>query len=361
MFRKLFLLLLSYIFLHQTIAFADELNAPPTYKIGVILGLTGPAATWSKNSLRGLELAQDEVNQAGGVKGRKFELLVEDSKTEPSHSVTAYQKLVKIDGVRIIVGDIWAHLTNAIHPLSERDKVVLISPTVSDDSPELKGSYFFTMGHRVGSVKAAVASFFKLNPSIRRAGIFCYDNSWGHAYSKMWRAVAAQNGVEIVDEICAFQFGSEHRAAIAKFRQKKIDLVIAAEWTDQIARTMREQKLEAKLLGTSNITEALFVRSSDGDLVEGAYFTDWRPDEIFRTKFINRFGEEPILESQNSYEIIRSIAKALSISDVEIAESLRKVRYQGVDGLIDFSDGAFGNKSEGHLLQVKQGKIIPVK
>lgn len=102
-------------------------------KIGVILGLTGAANVWSENARMGLEMARNEINASGGVKGQKIELLFEDSKTEAAQSVAAYHKLVNIDKVKIIVGDIWAHLTNALVPLTEANRVILITPTVPDD------------------------------------------------------------------------------------------------------------------------------------------------------------------------------------------------------------------------------------
>ena len=329
-----------------------------SYKIGVILGLTGAASTWSENARMGMELARDEINDAGGVNGHKIELIFEDSKTEAKQSVAAYKKLVNVDKVKIVVGDIWAHLTKALLPLANKDRVILIAPTVADDSEEMQGDYFFTMGHRVSSVHNAVDKFFKINKEVRRVGILCFDNSWGRAYLKMWREVAAENNVEVVDEVCSFGFGDDHRSDITRFRSKKVDAVIAAEWTDQVIRMMNEQKLNAKLLGTSNVTEALKVRNPQSDLMNGTYFTDWRPSNEFIEHFKKKFGKEPMLEADNSYEIFRSIAKALASSDGDMLTAFRKVKYEGVGGLIDFSTGMSANKGIGRLYQVKNRNVV---
>lgn len=338
-----------------------QAEPPEPYKIGVVLGLTGAARTWAESSRRGLELAQTEINQAGGINGRRLELLFEDSRTEPSGSVAGYNKLVKVHGVRVVIGDIWAHLINAILPLAQRDQVLLIAPTVSDDSPELKGDSFFTMGHPVNSVRAAVSDFFERNPTIKRVGIICYDNSWGWAYSKMWEEVAAKHGVTVVGKVCSFGFDQTQRTEIAKFRSKNVDAIIAAEWTDQVLKTMHELHMNAKLLGTSNVTEALFVRSSENNLMDGVYFTDWRPNSEFVDRYKRRFGAEPILEASNSYEILRSIAKALTIFDNDIVGALKTVHYEGVGGPIDFRDGMFANKGVGRLFVVKDGKVATVE
>jgi ABC-type branched-subunit amino acid transport system substrate-binding protein len=341
----------------------DTVVAEParTYKIGVVLGLTGAAATWSESARQGLEMAQEEINQSGGIRGRRLDLLFEDSGTEAARSVSAYKKLVEVQGVRIIVGDIWAHLINAILPLAEKDRVLLIAPTVSDDDPALKGQYFFTMGNRVNSVRRAVSQFFEINPEVKRVGILCFDNSWGHAYSKMWHEVATENGVTVVGEVCSFGFTDTHRTEIAKFRALGADAIIAAEWTDQVLKTMKEQRMASKLLGTSNVTEALYVRNSSNDLMEGTFFTDWSPSDEFISRFKQRYGKDPILGAHNAYEILRSIAKALTISDQDVASALRTVHYEGVGGSIDFRNGMFANMSVGSLFTVKSRKVVAIQ
>ena len=349
--------LLSLMFSSVVVA-ADREGAP--IKIGVIYGFTGAAQIWSENARMGLELARDEINNSGGVGGRKIELVFQDSKTDATHSVAAYKKLVNVDQVKIVVGDIWAHLTKAILPLANKDRVILIAPTVADDSEEMKGEYFFSMGHRVNSVRNSVDKFFKINKEVRRVGILCFDNSWGHTYLKMWSEVAAENNVEVVDKICSFGFGDSHRSAITRFRSKKVDAVIAAEWTDQVKKVMKEQKLDAKLLGTSNVVEALKIRNPDSELMNGTYFTDWQPSNEFIARFKVKFGKGPILEADNSYEIVHSIAKALAGSEDIILSAFKEVKYEGVGGLIDFSAGTAVNKGVGRLYQVIDRNVVVV-
>lgn len=357
--KEIYIILAILLLTFSSVVVAADREGDPI-KIGVIYGFTGAAQAWSENARMGLELARDEINDSGGVGGRKLELLFEDSKTDAAQSVAAYKKLVNVDQVKIVVGDIWAHLTKAILPLANKDRIILIAPTVADDSEEMNGKYFFTMGHRVGSVRNAVDKFFKINKEVHRVGILCFDNSWGHAYLKMWSEVAAKNNVEVVDKICSFGFGDSHRSAITRFRSKKVDAVIAAEWTDQVIRMMNEQKLNAKLLGTSNVIEALKIRNPDNDLMDGAYFTDWLPSKEFIEHFKLKFGKDPMLEADSSYEILRSIAKALASSEEDVLTALKKVKYEGVGGLIDFTAGISANKGIGRLYQIKDRGVIVV-
>jgi branched-chain amino acid transport system substrate-binding protein len=68
------------------VCFAD---APEPHRIGVVYGLSGPAQTWSEYGRMGLELARDELNSSGGVRGAPIELVFEDSRTRPADGVSA--------------------------------------------------------------------------------------------------------------------------------------------------------------------------------------------------------------------------------------------------------------------------------
>src|SRR5947207_2511415 len=81
-------------------------NAEPI-KIGVVYGFTGGADAWAEYGKKGVDLAVKEINSAGGVNGRSLEVIYEDSKTKPAVAVSAFQKLVDIDKVDVVVGDVW--------------------------------------------------------------------------------------------------------------------------------------------------------------------------------------------------------------------------------------------------------------
>ena len=72
--------------------------------IGVIQSLTGPGETYGDVALKGIQLAVDEVNEAGGVLGRQIEIIPEDGKCNGTDALTAYTKLVDVDEVSIILG-----------------------------------------------------------------------------------------------------------------------------------------------------------------------------------------------------------------------------------------------------------------
>ena len=356
----IFVLLVLWLSLFLTIPTAVALDQAKL-KIGVVYGFTGAAEIWSEYGRMGLELARDEINQAGGVNGQQIELIFEDSRTIPAQSVTAYRKLIAVDHVPVVIGNVWAFITNPLIPLAKADHVLLLSPTAMPESLEKINENFFTMGQAIESSRAAVDLYFRRNQDVKKIGIFCWDDTWGQAYLKVWREVAANNNVEVAATICNNDFNVDFRTDVTKIAAKKVDAVIIANFIEVILKRMAEQRFSAKVLTTSGLVEELYKHNSDKELFEGAYFTDWQPSADFSRKFQAKFGKQAVIEAHNSYESLRSVAKAIAANPNDPIAGLKTVTYQGVAGEIDFSRSQFANKSVAKLYQVRDGKIILVE
>lgn len=356
---KLIIVVLTYLLLLPSLHAQEPTQ--PTVKVGVIYGFTGAAKVWSSFGRMGLELAQEEINSTGGVQGKQIELVFEDSQTNPSQSVAAYRKLTNFQGIRVIIGDVWDFITKPLIPLATKDKVVLFSPNVVPDSFDNSSPYFFTMGARVGLTRDAVELFFRSNPDIKRVGIFCWDDPWGEAYHRVWKEVAAANQVVVESSICNSDFSNDYRTEVTKMAAKKVDAVIIAHMAGTILSRMKEQKFHPKVLATSNVVEDLKVNNSPKELFEGVYFTDRVSNEGFLRAFKAKFNQEPVVEAHNSYEALRSIAKAINTGNQDLAGAMSKVKYQGVAGPIDFSRSFAGNQARAKLYKVLDGQFELVR
>jgi branched-chain amino acid transport system substrate-binding protein len=349
--------LIFYALLLLTFSVEAQESNQQRIKIGVVYGFTGAAQVWSEYGRMGLELAEDEINSSGGINGKNIELIFEDSRSNPAQSVAAYRKLVTIDKVKIVLGNIWAFITNPLIPLAAKDNVILVSPTAMQESVERVNGHFFTMGEKIHSISNAVDSFFRLNKDVKTIGIFCWDDTWGQEYLKVWKERASANGVKVKAALCNIDFNNDFRTDVAKMASKKVDAVMIAHLGSVILQRMKEQRFSAKVLATSNLIEDIKVKKAPKELFEGVYVTDWKPSDEFLVKFKRKYGVDAVVEAHNSYETLHSIAKALKISEKNTLEALRKVKYAGVAGLIDFSSSAFANKSVAQLYRVKKGNL----
>ena len=113
------------------------------FVIGVMDALTGVAEAYGDPLLKSKLLAMEEINAAGGINGRKLELIVEDSKCAAQDAITAYNKLTDVDGVKIILGTTCSGAMLGIAPLAEKEGVVLLSPSATSPDIAGAGDYIF--------------------------------------------------------------------------------------------------------------------------------------------------------------------------------------------------------------------------
>jgi branched-chain amino acid transport system substrate-binding protein len=341
------------------------LNAEvPKLKVGVVLGLSGSANTWGEASLKGLKLAEKEINEDAQNTAPKIELVIEDSKTDPTTGITAFNKLVSVNKTPVIIGDVWGFLTNALVPVAVRTKTILASPTVFKESVEFKNNeflkYFFSMGEDTSSLLPALNNFYKNNPQIKNIAIFCWEDPWGLSYLKVWKQSAKENNINIVEEICSLDTNSDFRTDVLKIRNKKVDLIFATYKTGTILRRLKEQKTNIPIISSSDVIEELINKDYPKDFFNGHYLLDWQPNQTFIDKFQKMHGEKPINQAHNSYELLHSIYKAYLKEPSNIAKGLKTISYEGVAGKIDFTNDNWGNKGLASIFSINNRGLSPV-
>jgi branched-chain amino acid transport system substrate-binding protein len=115
-------------------------TAGGTIKIGFVGPLTGDAASLGVDMLNGTKLAIDEMNAKNGT---KYELIAEDGRCNGADGASAAQKLINVDGVKVVIGGLCSSETLAVAPIAEAAKVVVISPGSSAPSISQAGTYIF--------------------------------------------------------------------------------------------------------------------------------------------------------------------------------------------------------------------------
>src|SRR6201997_3171974 len=106
--------------------------------IGYLPALTGPSSSTGIGINRGTELAVAEINAAGGIDGRKIELIVRDTQSDPTKAVNAVAELTQRQKVAIIFGPLNSGEALAATPLIARDKVPMLHPCWVDQLIDVK-------------------------------------------------------------------------------------------------------------------------------------------------------------------------------------------------------------------------------
>ncbi|MYH40555.1 MAG: ABC transporter substrate-binding protein [Chloroflexi bacterium] len=126
------------------------------YRIGVMESLTGAGETYGTVANQSKQMAADEINAAGGIDGRRLELVVEDSQCNAQSAITAYQKLTDVEGVRIILGTSCSGAMLGVAPLAEADGVILFSGLASNPDIAEAGDYIFRT--QINDIEVGIAT-----------------------------------------------------------------------------------------------------------------------------------------------------------------------------------------------------------
>ena len=80
-----------------------------TIRVGSILSLTGAASAWGEAAQNGINIAVEDINKGGGVIGKQIEVIYEDDQSNPTQTVTSFNKLRDIDGINFFIGASWTN------------------------------------------------------------------------------------------------------------------------------------------------------------------------------------------------------------------------------------------------------------
>ena len=121
-----YLSLLFIVFISVT--FLNCSSNSDSIKIGVVMPFTWELGSYGKPIQDGIDIALNELNSTGGIKGKKINLIIKDSKADPQTAISILQSLISIEGIKYVIGDVGSNATLAMLPICEKNKIFLFSP-----------------------------------------------------------------------------------------------------------------------------------------------------------------------------------------------------------------------------------------
>jgi branched-chain amino acid transport system substrate-binding protein len=203
--RRFWILVLSgaLAFAATAIGPGRAISAAEELKIGVIGPMSGPGAPWGIALLRGVEMATNDINAAGGIKagGKSYQVKIisADDKYTGKGGVDAAMKLVHQDQVKYIIGSISSASVLAFQPITEPAKVLVMPDSYANEvlSPDKPYSFRIVMtSHEICKVQY---KWIKDNrPNVKKVAIINPNDASGWAVSKHSKMGAESNGMKVV-------------------------------------------------------------------------------------------------------------------------------------------------------------------
>ena len=341
-------------------------------KIGFMGPLSGDAAAYGEPMRNIVDIAINEINAAGGVNGAQLIPVYEDAKCNGKDATAAAQKLVNVDGVKVIIGGFCSSESLAGIPVVEAGQVALFSPASS--SPDLTGkSRFFSRDYpsdaAQGKVLADAAYTIK-----KWKNVVMIQEQTDYAlglYNAFSSNFEQMGGKKVVKEEFPTS-ATDFRSMLSKLKAMKPDAIFVNAQTPaaagRILKQISDLKWKTGIIVNDVVAGDMKTLDANKAVLEGALAAEFGTD-MTNVKFQNllasykaKYGIDMPFQSygQTEYDavyILRDALMAIGNDGAKIADWLKGVtNWQGASGSVTI--GADGDRVGGHVLKViKDGKV----
>ena len=354
--------------------------AAETIKVGVLLPLTGAQAKFGEIEKRSFEMAAEEINAKGGVKGKKIELLFEDDTGKPDVGRSGVEKLISREKVPVITGGYSSSVTAAATPVAQQFKVPFVVCTGSaDDITEKKYDYVFRINPPASEYPNAVQSFLQeVAKDVKTVALLYENSSFGQSSSKSFEKDAAGLGLKIVVKE-GYQAGAiDFKPILTKVKAANPDMIYMVSYVMDASLLMRQSKelrINPKMFvgGGAGFTLPEFAKSA-GDASDGVFSaTLWietlpfpGAKEYFNN-FRKKYGAETEYHGAEAYSAMYVVADALkrakSITPKDVRDALATTDMKTAFGpvkFVSYDKKTQQNKLDTYLVQWQKGELEAV-
>ena len=294
-----------------------------TITLGSIQDLSGPLAGFGKQLRMGMQLRVDEINEQGGIHGRKVELKFEDSGYDPKRAVLAAQKLVNQDKIFAMVGHIGTAQNVATFPVLFDKNVISFFPVTAaremyEPLHRLKYSFAATYYDQMRQEAPKLAK----EKGAKKACAIYQDDEFGLEVLRGAETGLKTIGMELAEKTSFKRGATDFSSQVARMKAAGCDFVVLGTIIRETIGTIAESRktgFNPTFLGSSAAYTDL-IHKLGGKAMDGLYATmtvqnpyldaSSQPIRFWANKYKTKFNEDPAVFSVYGYLVIDSFAKA---------------------------------------------------
>jgi branched-chain amino acid transport system substrate-binding protein len=314
---------LSALALASTLAGAQQGVSKTEITLGSIQDLSGPIAGFGKQARLGMLLRVDEINEQGGINGRKLKLIVEDSAYDPKKAVLAAQKLVNQDKIFMMVGHIGTAQNLAAMPVQFDKNVINFFPITAaremyEPFHKLKYSFAATYYDQMRNAAPKLAK----EKGAKKVCTMYQDDEFGLEVMRGAEAGLKTIGLEFAEKTSYKRGATDFSSQVAKMKAAGCEMVVLGTIIRETIGAIGESRktgFSPIFLGSSASYTDL-IHKLGGPAMNGLYATMTvqnpyldeasQPIRFWANKYKTKFNEDPTVFSVYGYNIIDTFAKA---------------------------------------------------
>ena len=306
--------------------------------------MTGNVANYGSATLDGLKLAIKEANDAGGVNGKKINLVTVDNKSEASEAVNAATKLISDDKVKVVVGPAVTANVMAESQVANDNKIPVIapdatSPAVTVENGQVKPFIFRScfIDPQQGEVMATFAS---KDLKAKTAVVYIdsssdYSKSLGQVFKEKFEAA----GGKVVMEEAFLQKDQDFKATLTKIKTANADVIFIPAYYEEVGKIVkqaRELGITQPLLGTDGWDDTKVVDIAGADALNNTFFSSHYSEkdkdvQSFIESFKKEYNHAPNVFAALGYDAGKMLIDAIKRAGSDDPEKIQKALEETKD------------------------------
>jgi branched-chain amino acid transport system substrate-binding protein len=354
--------------LGMVLLFAVSLIAAPLYAAGsfdltIPLPLTGKHAKFGEIMQRSYEIAAEEINAKGGIKGKKLVLSFEDSSGKPEVARSIVEKLIDVKKQPLIVGEYTSSCAKAVAAVAEERKTpYLIVASADDEITKQHYHYVFRQNEVNDHYADALVSFLKSVVKPKSIAVLFESSAFGNSGANAMEKDASETlGAKVVLKE-KFETGTiDFRPLLGKVRVAQPDVVYTVSYANEAQLLMKQAKelrVDAKLYagGAAGFAIPEFIEGAKDAAEYVVSATLWTPKlkypgaKEFAEKYKAKYGEYPSYHGASAYSALfvvkNALERAKKWNQDGIRDALRTTNMMTAFGPVKFEDkGGYQNQN----------------
>ena len=341
-------------------------------KVGYYGDLSGRTSSFGQSTKNGAQMAADELNQAGGIEGRKFEIIVEDDQGEPNKAATVVTKLINQDKVVALIGEVASSNSLAAAPKAQEAKIPMISPSSTNQAVTQVGDYISRVCFIDPFQGEVMAKFSSNNLKAKKAAIlYDFNSDYSRGLQQVFKRSFTQLGGQVVSEQSYTQGDRDFSGQLTAIRSANPDVIYVPGYYGEvgvIANQTKQLGIKAPLLGGDGWDAPqlwqLGGAALNGDYISNHYSVDDPSPSIqkFVSAYKARYNVLPDALAALGYDAMKVLGDAVKRAGTTESTKLRDAinstkSFPGVTGAITLDKDRNAVKPA-VVLKLENGKFV---
>ncbi len=349
---------------------ANTVVATDKIRIGHFASLTGEVAAFGNSTKKGVDLAQELFNAAGGFDGKPVEVITYDDQSKPEEALSTVTKLITQDQVLGLLGEVASGLSKVAADVAMRNKTPMLSPASTNPDVTKKGEYIFRICFIDPFQGEVMAKFATENLKAKTAVVIRdVKQDYSVGLADFFKKAFEAKGGKILTDTSYQSKDTDFRAQLTDAKAKKPDVIFVPGYYNDVAlivKQARQMGIKQPILGGDGWESEDLAKVAGKEALENTYYSNhYAPDTTDPTAltFIESFkkkygGERPDAMAALGFDafnvMINAMKRAKSLTREDIRVALAETKdFAGITGNISINEDRNAVKSAVVLKYVK--------